>query len=98
MKKQVTRKYVILNISKPSPITQQPKNSWKLLEEKYLLKILKCLGKSPEENYFKECLEEQELRAHMALVTRPEPKILLGTRVIDFIFLARQEASNLSKH
>ena len=34
----------------------------------------------------------------MALVTRSEPKIRLGTRVIDFIVLASQEALNSPKH
>ena len=41
---------------------------------------------------------EQEPRAHIAFVTRSEPKIRLGTRVIDFIVLACQEAPNSPKH
>ena len=40
---------------------------------------------------------KQEPIDHMALVTRSEPRIRLGTRVIDFIVLARPEAPNSLK-
>ena len=44
---------------------------------------------------FSSC-EKQELKARMALVARSEPKIRLGTRVIEFA--AHPEALNLQKH
>ena len=43
-------------------------------------------------------LQKQEPRAHMALVTRSEPKIRLSTRIINFIVVEHQEAPNLPKH